>query len=168
MLMVKPVSQVGGLLVAVALMPSVSMAVSPAVASCSPPGPPIAHAAKVISVNDTVHMRLVSKHGETLNERGTATGSVGLSPIVVTFYGVNAERGTATLTGYSNRSSVSGRATLSAYTVGYIGHFEGGVTITAGTGKYAHDHGHGLRFKGTINRHDFNVDAELVGQIEES
>jgi hypothetical protein len=115
-----------------------------------------------------VNMRLVSKHGETLDERGTATGSVGLSPIVATFYGVNAEHGTATLLGDSKGSSLSGRAVLSAYTVGHIGHFEGDMTITGGTGKYAHVHGHGLRFKGTIDRHDFNVHAELVGKLEES
>lgn len=163
-----PASQVSGFLVAVMLVSSVSVAAPPAIASCSRPGPPIAHAAKVTSISDTVRMRLISKHGETLNERGAATGSVGLSPIVITFYGVNAERGTATMTGYSNGSSMSGRATLRAYTAGYIGHFEGYMTITKGTGKYARVHGHELRLKGTINRHDFNVYAELVGKIEES
>jgi hypothetical protein len=165
-LAVKRVTRIHVLLVAMILVPSVSVTVSHAVASRSLPSAPTAHAAKVISLNDKVRMHLVSKHGSIVVERGEATGSVFLSPLISTFTGVNAEHGTATLAGYSRNSSVRGHAELNAYTVGHIIHFDGLMAINGGTGSYAHVHGQGLRFKGTIDRHNFNTSAELTGKLQ--
>lgn len=155
-------------IVAVISMVSAGGLAAPGLASSfSAAGPVTASAARVISLTDTVHMRLVSKRGSVLNERGEARGSLPLSPLVCTFTDVNAEHGTATLTGYSHGSSLTGRATLSAYAAGHISHFEGFLTIGGGTGSYAHTHGHHLLFKGTIDRHDFHASAEISGKLQQ-
>jgi hypothetical protein len=125
-----------------------------------------ASAASAQDFNELANMRLTSKHGSTLNERGTATGTYAFSPITMIFTSVSGERGVATLTGYVHTSSLSGRATVSYYTSGVITHFEGSMTITSGTGTFAHAHSHSLRIKGYINRHDFNTYAHASGKLE--
>lgn len=130
-------------------------------------GRPLASAAKLVRVDDSAQMRLVTKNGTVLKERGEAGGSLELSPILCTFYDINSEHGTATVTGYVHGSALYGRSAITAYTAGDISHFEGAMTITGGTGAYAHASGQRLMFKGTINRHDFHVSAEIKGTFRQ-
>ncbi len=122
--------------------------------------------AKVLTLNDTSHMRLVSKHGPIVSERGEATGSIPFSPLVMTFSNESTGHGVATLTGYTHGSILSGRAVVTYYAAGHTLYMEGSLTITGGSGYYAHAHGQRLQFKGISDRQTFNTLAKVSGHFE--
>ena len=121
--------------------------------------------ARAQSFNEKADVRLVSKHGSTLNERGEATGSYAFSPLTITFTTVSGDHGVATLTGYWHGSSLSGSAGVSYYTAGPITRFEGSLTVSGGTGSFAHARSQGLRIKGFVDRHDLNASAQMSGKL---
>lgn len=110
---------------------------------------PHARVARTISLNETGHLHLTSKHNFTLNEQGTASGTVA-GTIYVHLTAVSTSRVSAEVNIYHRGSSISGTGTGSYRRTGTTASFSGSMSFNRGTGSYAHVHGSGLSFSGTI------------------
>jgi hypothetical protein len=110
---------------------------------------PSAGVSRTTSLNETGHLHLTSKHNFTLNERGTATGTV-TGTIYVHLTAVSSTRVTAEVNIYARGASFSGNGNASYHRGSTTASFAGSMSINRGTGGYAHVHGSGLSFSGTI------------------
>lgn len=108
-----------------------------------------AHVARTVSLNETGHLHLTSKHNYTLNEQGTASGTAP-GAIYVHLTAVSTSRVTAEINIYPHGGSLTGTGTASYHRMGATASFSGSMSIARGTGSYAHAHGSGLSFSGTI------------------
>jgi hypothetical protein len=110
---------------------------------------PSARVSRTISLNETGRLHLTSKHNFTLNEQGTATGTVA-GTIYVHLTAVSSTRVTAEVNIYSHGTSFSGNGNASYHRGNTTASFAGSMSINRGTGSYAHVHGSGLSFSGVI------------------
>lgn len=125
-----------------------------------------AQAARTTALNESGHLRATSKHGFTLNERGSVAGTV-TGTIYVHLTVVSTSRVSAEVSMYPSGGSISGYASAS-YTKGnQTGSFSGTLTVTRGSGRYAGAHGSGLSFSGTIRRSDDAVTVRVSGTVTE-
>ncbi|HEY3959696.1 MAG TPA: autotransporter [Solirubrobacteraceae bacterium] len=134
-----------------ALAPSVSAAY-----------PPIASGAKALSLNENGDLRLTSKQGFTLNERGIASGTV-KGTIYVHLKIVSSSRVTAELSIYPNGGSITAQGSARYHKESTLARFSGSISIERGTGSYAHARGSGLSFSGTIQRSNDSVTVHVAG-----
>jgi ABC-type glucose/galactose transport system permease subunit len=125
---------------------------------------PMARAARTIALNETGRLRLTSHRHLTLNEQGTASGTI-RGTIYIHLKIVSTNRVTAEVNIYPSGGSLSGYATANYRVVGPTASFTGTMSITRGTGRYAHAHGSGLSFSGTIQRSNDAVTVRLTGQM---
>jgi len=125
-----------------------------------------AQAARSISLNDSGRLHLTSKHGFTLNEQGTATGTVA-GTIFVHLTIVSTKRVTAEVNIYPHGGSITGKATASYRRGGATGSFSGSMSISRGSGSYARSQGTGLSFSGTIQRSNDAVTVHVDGTVTE-
>lgn len=126
---------------------------------------PFATAAKTISLNETGHLRLTSKHDFTLNERGTASGTVA-GTIYVRLTAVSSSRVTVAVDIRPPGGSISGSGAGAYRRSGSIASFSGSMSIAHGTGKYASVHGSGLSFSGTIQEsHGDAITVYVKGRV---
>lgn len=115
--------------------------------------------ARTTSLNETGHLRLTSKHDFTLNERGSASGTI-VGVIYVHLTAVSSTRVTVQVNIYPRGGSVSGSGTGSYRRSGTTAEFSGAMSFSRGTGSYAHVQGSGLSFNGAIE--EANHDAITV------
>lgn len=108
-----------------------------------------ARAAKSVKLNETGHLHLVSKHDFTLNEKGRASGTI-KGAIYVHLTAVSSSKVTVTVKIHPPGGSIVGRGRGWYRRKGKMASFAGTMSFGHGTGKYAHAHGSGLRFSGTI------------------
>jgi hypothetical protein len=135
-------------------------------ASMSTAGASAARAAKTLALSETASLRLTSHHNFTLNERGSASGTIkGTIYIHLTLASTN--RVSAEVNIYPSGGSLSGSASASYRVAGPTASFSGSMTVTHGSGRYAHAHGSGLSFSGTIRRSDDAITVRLGGQISQ-
>jgi hypothetical protein len=131
-------------------------AASPATASEQ-----MARAARTLDVRDEAHLRYVKESGSDLLEEGEATG--GLPGHVRARFNVGA-------TVYSSFSistrygSISGSGSGKLRGTGAWESFGGTMTVTHGTGRYSHAHGHG-GFYGAIDRHGYATTIQTTGTL---
>ncbi len=126
---------------------------------------PSAAQARVMSVSESAHLHLTSKHGFTLNEEG-ATGGTIKGTIYIHLHIANNQGGvTAEVNIYPHGGSLAGEGSASYRVEGAQATFSGRLSITRGTGSYAHAHGSNLRFTGTIERRNDAVAVQLSGQL---
>jgi hypothetical protein len=123
-------------------------------------------AARTISLNESARLRLTSRHGFTLNEQGSASGSVS-GPMYVHLTIVSTTRVVAEVNFYPRGGSISGKATASYKRGSSTASFAGTLSIAHGTGSYAHVHGSGLSFSGTIRRSDEAIAVQVHGEASE-
>jgi hypothetical protein len=123
-----------------------------------------AHVARTISLNESAHLRLTSKHGFTLNERGTATGTIA-GPIYIHLTITSTSRVTAEVNIYPNGGSVTGYATASYRRGSQSAAFNGTMSIARGTGGYGHARGSNLSFSGTIQHSNDAVTVHVSGRV---
>lgn len=121
-----------------------------------------ARAARTFSLNEAGNLHLTSKQGFTLNEQGSASGSV-RGTIYVHLRIVSTTRVTAEVSIYPKGGSISGNAVASYHREGPIAHFYGSLSINRGTGSYNHARGSGLSFSGTIKRSNAAVTVRVSG-----
>lgn len=124
-----------------------------------PPFSLSASVARTTSLNETGHLRLTSKHNFTLNERGSASGTIA-GTIYVHLTAVSSTRVTVQVNIYPPGGSISGSGTGSYRRRGTTAEFAGSMSFSHGTGRYAGVHGSGLSFSGTIE--EANHDAITV------
>lgn len=127
-------------------------------------GGPAAVAARTqaFNINSTLH--LVGRAGHVLNEQGTFTGSQS-GTIAIRFTSVTSTSGGATFVAYPSGGSVSGRTSTRGQIVGAKVYFSGSMTITGGTGRWAHASGRGLGFSGVVDRRNFHATTHMQGTI---
>lgn len=126
--------------------------------------PAVARLARTVSLNESGRLRLTSKKGFTLNERGSASGTIAGS-IYIHLHLVSDTRVTAEVNIYPRGGSLTGNGSASYHVVGGYAAFTGTLSITRGSGKYARARASRLRFTGTIQRRDDSVSVRLSGPL---
>ncbi len=127
-------------------------------------GRPVAKLSRTLSLSENGRLRLTSKKGFTLNERGSASGTISGS-IYIHLHLVSDTKVTAEVNIYPHEGSLTGSGSASYHVVGGQASFSGTLSITRGSGKYAHARASGLRFTGTIQRRDDSVAVQLSGRL---
>jgi hypothetical protein len=127
---------------------------------------PSAHATRTISLNETGRLHLVSKHGFTLNEVGTASGTI-KGAISVRLTITSSSRVSAEVTISPKGGSISGSGTASYRKSEADAGFSGSLSISKRSGSYAHAQGSGLKFSGTISRTNDAITVHVTGRLSE-
>jgi len=121
-----------------------------------------AHASRTTTLNESGHLRLTSKHGFTLNEQGSATGTA-VGTIYAHLTAVSTSRLTVEVNIYPRGGgSISGYGTGTYHKVDGAANFSGTMSIGRGSGSYTDIHGAGLAFGGTIEESDDDAIAVHV------
>jgi hypothetical protein len=150
---------------------ALALAASLAAALASPAGTAAAvapaaraRAAGTISVSDSGRLHLTSHHGFTLNEAGSASGTIS-GPIYIHLNVVSTNHVTAEVNLYPSGSSLTGYASASYRSSGGVASFSGTMSVTRGSGRYAYAHGSRLTFAGTIERVDDAITVHVSGSM---
>jgi hypothetical protein len=131
-----------------------------ALSSSSATGQMTAHAARVLSGTDTAHLHLVHS-GETLLEEGPTSGSLAgrmraelrIGPIY-----------TGSFTIYTHNGRITGSGRANPHGSGRYQSFAGTLTITSGSGLYAHVHGRDGLY-GVFDRRSYAVVVTTTGRL---
>jgi hypothetical protein len=168
--MTRVVAILGGTLATLALCLGASLTISSSSArattsnTVAAPGQR-ARVARTATLNESGHLHLTSKHNFTLNEVGSASGTA-VGTIYVHLTAVSSSRVTVEVEIYPHGGSLSGRGSASYTRAGALASFSGAMTIVGGTGSYAHVHGSGLSFNGTIaESNDDAITVHVSGRV---
>jgi hypothetical protein len=123
-----------------------------------------AHAASVLSVNDEGHLRFVHASGSVIIDQGSVSGTFPGSVRVRFLYDGEPQ--------VSAQFTISGQGgSISAHATGRLSSptspspsFSGHMTITSGSGRYAHVHGGGNLY-GVYNRRSYALTVQAVGKL---
>jgi hypothetical protein len=146
---------------------AVTASVATALLGVAPAGTALAtsaRAAGTLTLAETGHLRLTSHHSLTLNEKGSASGTIA-GEIYIHLSVVSTNRVSAEVSIYPRGGSLTGIATASYRPSGAVASFSGTMTITRGTGRYGHARGTGLTFTGTVQRTNDAVTVHVGGRI---
>jgi hypothetical protein len=127
---------------------------------------PVARLASSLSLNESGRLHLTSHHGFTLNEQGSASGTI-TGTIFIHLHVVSTNRVTAEVSLYPSGGSITGLASAGYRPSGAVASFSGTMNIARGTGRYAHASGSGLSFTGTIRRTDDAVTVHVSGRMSD-
>jgi hypothetical protein len=126
--------------------------------------PALARAAHVLSVKDEGHLHLVSESGSNLVEEGAVSGTIpgrvrvsfNIGPTVYASFTIYAKGG----------GSISGRGHGALHSTSAYSTFGGSLSVTHGTGRYAHAHGSGGLY-GALNRriNTYPMTVQTVGTL---
>jgi hypothetical protein len=125
-----------------------------------------ARAASTFTLNESGNLHLASKRGFTLNEHGSASGTVA-GTISVQLTIVSTNRVTARVSIHPSGGSISGYATADYHRGTTAASFSGTMSVTGGSGRYAHAHGSGLGFTGTIQRSNDAITVHVTGHASD-
>jgi hypothetical protein len=125
-----------------------------------------ARVARTISVSEQGQLHLVSKHGFTLNEQGTASGTI-KGAISVQLKIVSTNRVTAEVTISPSGGSISGYGAGSYHRGETSASFSGSLSIKRGSGRYDHAEGLGLSFSGTVARSNEAITVRVSGSLSD-
>lgn len=121
-------------------------------------------AARTITLNESGRLHLTSHHGFHLNEQGTASGTIkGSIYIHLTVSSTN--RVTAEVSIYPSNGSLTGYGTANYRANGGQATFSGTMSISRGSGHYAHAHASRLSFSGTIQRSNDATTVHVSGPL---
>jgi hypothetical protein len=126
--------------------------------------PVAARSARTFTLSESGRLRLSSHHGFTLNEQGSASGTIS-GRIYIHLNVVSTNRVTAEVSIYPSGGSLTGKASASYRPAGAVASFSGTMAIARGTGRYAHARGSGLSFSGTIQRQNDAVTVRVSGRM---
>jgi hypothetical protein len=123
-----------------------------------------ARVAGTLSLSDTGHLHLTSHHSFTLNEQGSALGTIS-GTIYIHLNVVSTNRVTAEVNIYPSGGSLTGYANASYHPSGGVASFNGTMSVQRGTGRYRGARGSGLSFTGTIQRSNDAVTVHVSGRM---
>ncbi|HEX3691930.1 MAG TPA: hypothetical protein VHU13_01185 [Solirubrobacteraceae bacterium] len=125
-----------------------------------------AGSARTVTLNESANLHLTSKHGFTFNEQGEASGTTrGMLYVHLTI--VSSSRVTAEINFYPSNGSISSRGSASYHRGRTNASFAGALSIVKASGAYAHAHGSGLGFSGTIQRSNDAISVHVSGRVTE-
>ncbi len=142
------------------------LSVAPLGAGVAPAAGAGARAARTISLNESGRLHLTSKHGFTLNEAGSASGTLGGS-IYIHLDVAAINRVTAEVNIYPSGGSISGYAKADYRVAGATASFSGSMSVSRGSGSFSHAHASGLSFSGTVKRSNDAVTVHLSGALSD-
>jgi hypothetical protein len=119
------------------------------------------HAARVLDATDTAHLRYIRSSGALLLEEGSATGALPGTVKVQMNVGATV---IASFTIKTRNGSLAGRGSGTLHGTGVYASFGGTMTVSHGTGRYAHAHGHG-GFYGVLNRNSYALTVQTTGTL---
>lgn len=121
--------------------------------------------AQVKHLSETAQLHLVAHQGtQVLREEGQASGTLrGRLTVVIN---IGYTEATVTFTARSSAGTLSGRGVESYYVSGKIAHFSGRMSVTGGTGAYAHASGSSLQTAGLIKRAHYEVQMTINGALK--
>ncbi len=123
---------------------------------------PAARASRALNITDTAHLHEVRETATTtVVEEGKATGSL---PGNVTVYFRVGPTVKATFTITTHAGTIIGSGSGLVHSTGEYASFGGSMSVTHGTGRYLHAHGHG-GFYGTIQRRTYNATVQTTGTL---
>lgn len=125
---------------------------------------PLARAAREVNLQETGHLHAVGEPGTTIVEQGRATGTFN-SSIAGRLTILSANRVTATFTVRPKGGSITGRGSARFEQQGSNGYFGGTISITSGTGSYAHASGTNIGISGVVSRETFALTVHVHGKI---
>ncbi|HEY7935439.1 MAG TPA: hypothetical protein VID48_16580 [Solirubrobacteraceae bacterium] len=157
-------ARLAGILTATAVSFGVIVAVGPLGADGA--RSPSASAARTISLNESGTLHLLSKHGFTLNEQGTASGTI-RGTISVQLKIISTSRVSAEVTISPRGGSISGYGTASYHKGETAATFSGSMSLNRGSGSYGHTQGLGLSFSGTIARSNDAITVHVSGKLSD-
>jgi hypothetical protein len=126
---------------------------------------PLTNAARTLSINDKVRMHLTGGNGNTLIEEGNATGTLpGKAKASLTIENTTTARSTFTV--YPSGGSIAGHGTVQLHPgkSSYYESFRGALSVSHGTGRYAHASGSG-KIYGVLNRSNDNAEVQVIGTL---
>jgi hypothetical protein len=111
-------------------------------------------------VHESVSAQLTGNRGATqLTERGSAHGTFSCSASVYITLSYTKAHITFDCGG------LAGSGTTSYYVSGETGYFNGTLTLTRGSGRYAHSAGSRLTIKGTLHRGTYTLSCQVTGTV---
>jgi hypothetical protein len=123
-----------------------------------------AQASSVLNVRDEGHLRFVHASGSVIIDEGRVSGTFPGSARVRFLYDGEPDVSAAfTITGHAGSVSARGVGRLSSPTSPSPS-FSGHMTITGGTGRYAHIHGSGELF-GVYYRRSYGLTVQAIGKL---
>ena len=118
-------------------------------------------AAHALKATDTAHLRYISASGSLLIEEGTAAGT--LPGNMKVHFNVGATF-SGSFTIYAKGGSIFGHGSAVPHGAGVYESFSGSLTVTGGSGRYAHAHGQ-ARLYGTFDRDSYALLVQTVGTL---
>lgn len=147
------------------LLPGLLLAIiagaAPAGGAPAPHHTPRTHAARTLNATDTAKLRYIKHSGSQLLEEGAAQGTLPGSMRANCTLGATF---TASFTIYTHGATINGHGTATPHGAGLDEHFSGTLTITGGTGRYTHAHGH-AKLSGTFNRRTYAIALQTNGSL---
>jgi hypothetical protein len=123
-----------------------------------------AHAARSLNVRDEGRLRYIRSSGEQIIDEGRASGTFpGWVKVRFLYNGEPTVSARFTIYGSGGSVSASGTARLSSPTSPSPS-FHGRMTITGGSGRYAHVHGGGELF-GVYYRRSYALTVQAIGKL---
>lgn len=119
-------------------------------------------AARTVNATDTAHLRYVQGSGSLLLEEGSASGSLPGKMQVHCEVGPTV---TASFTIVVRGGTITGHGTAKAHGAGRYQSFAGSLTVTGGTGRYAHAHGHAGLY-GVFDRRTYDMTVQTTGRLQ--
>ncbi len=158
-------TRLAGALTAGALALGVPLASGP-LGALSAAGAATARPARAFALNESGRLHLLSKHGFTLYEQGPGSGTVS-GTVYVRLQIVSTSHVNAEVKISPHGGSITGTASAGYHRGSSSASFSGSLTITHGTGSYAHASGSGLSFSGTIQKSNDAIDVHVRGSVSE-
>lgn len=121
-----------------------------------------AHSTRVLNATDTAHLHYIHSSGAQLVETGSATGT--LPGRMKANISIGATFGGSFTIYTSGGDSVHGQVSAAPHGSGTYESFRGSLTVTGGTGRYAHAHGHADLY-GVFDRKTYALVVQTTGRI---
>jgi len=154
----RPVRALRGSLVAVA---TIALMLTLAGGAGADDGLPVAHLARTLNVTDEARLHYHESAGSSLIEEGRATGGL---PGAVKVHFTVGPTVSASFTISTGSGTLIGHGSGVLHSSGTYASFRGSMSITRGTGRYLHAHGHG-GFYGVLNRKTYALTVQTTGSL---
>ena len=122
---------------------------------------PIYAGAHTLNAKDNAHLRYLRHSGSLLYEEGRAEGTIPGTMHASCDLGATV---TASFTIYTHGGTIKGHGIATPHGTGIYESFSGKLTVTGGTGLYAHAHGTAGLY-GTFNRRSYALVVQTTGSL---